>query len=241
MKHIVLGYGDVGKAICEILGPLYEVTKYDPITDKEKPTGRYDVVHVCFPYSAKFIDIVNDYIVDYNPSLVIIHSTVAPGTTSAIKLAPCVHSPVRGRHPDMVRDIRDIYVKYFGGPCAKEAAQIFDNCGVKTKCFEQPETTELGKLFCNISWGLILAFTQEQDRICKYFGVRFEDAVTEFNRSRNAGLEDIGRNEAKMPVLYPGFIGGHCVMPNVNILMQEYPSIFLKVIQESNDRYGKTV
>jgi hypothetical protein len=42
-----------------------------------------------------------------------------------------------------------------------------------------------------------------------------------------------------MPILFPGSIGGHCVMPNVDILMQEYPSIFLKVIKESNDKYGK--
>jgi len=234
MKHLILGFGDVGRGLYELLTDGKNTVV---AVDKDMELkGQFDYLHVCFPYSAQFIDYINEYIFKHNPKLVIIHSTVPPGTTESIKLCPCVHSPVRGRHPSMTRDMK-IYVKYFGGTHAEEAAKIFEDVGVKTKCFPDSNTTELGKLLCNIRWGLNLAFAQEQKRMCDHFGVRYEDVVNEFENSRNMGLEQIDRVNVKMPILYPGVIGGHCVMPNVEILLQEYPSVFLKVIRDSNERY----
>jgi UDP-N-acetyl-D-mannosaminuronate dehydrogenase len=236
MKHLIVGFGDVGRGLYEIFQEnKLEVVAVDKDTDLE---GKFDVLHICFPYSALFIDYVVDYISKYQPKLVIIHSTVPPGTTEQIPFAKTIHSPVRGRHPSMARDMKT-YTKYFGGKNAEEAEKIFSSMGIKTKSFPNSKTTELGKLLCNIRWGLNIAFAQEQKRMCEYYGVKYEDVVNEFEKSRNMGAKEIGRDNALMPILYPGFIGGHCVMPNVNILMQEYPSIFLKVIQESNEKYGE--
>lgn len=236
MKHLILGFGDVGRGISEIITEgNHEVFHIDKGSDLK---GYFNVLHVCFPYSSEFVESVNDYITRFQPELVIIHSTVPPGTTETIKLCPTVHSPVRGRHPTMARDMKT-YTKYFGGEYAEKAAEIFKEQGIKTKCFPDSKTTELGKLLCNIRWGLNIAFAQEQKRMCDYYGVKYEDVVNEFEVSRNEGLEKIERENAKMPVIYPGFIGGHCVMPNVEILMAEYPSMFLKVIKESNQRYSK--
>jgi len=95
----------------------------------------------------------------------------------------------------------------------------------------------LKRPFSGEDWGLNLAFAQEQQRMCKHFGVRYEDVVNEFENSRNRGLKKLKRSKVTMPILYPGYIGGHCVMPNVEILMQDYPSVFLKVILESNAKY----
>ena len=236
MRHVCIGFGDVGRALYEILQEgKQEVVAVDKDANLE---GKFEVMHVCFPYSGKFVDYVVDYIARYQPELVIIHSTVPPGTTESIPFVKTVHSPVRGRHPSMTRDIKT-YVKYFGGKDAEEAAKIFEDLGIKTKSFSDSKTTELGKLLCNIRWGLNIAFAQEQGRMCKHYGIKYEDVVNEFELSRNDGLSKIDRENVRMPILYPGVIGGHCVMPNVNILMQEYPSIFLKVILESNEKYGQ--
>ena len=234
MKHLIIGFGDAGRGLYEILKEK-EVVAIDKDSDLR---GKFDVLHICFPYSAQFIDYVVDYIAKYKPELVIIHSTVPPRTTENIPFAKVVHSPVRGRYPSMTRDMKT-YIKYFGGKYAQEAAKIFEEVGIKTKCFESSLTTELGKLLCNIRWGLNIAFAQEQKRMCDYYGVKYEDVVNEFEKTRNMGLKEISRENVQMPILFPGYIGGHCVMPNVNILMQEYPSIFLKVILESNKKYGQ--
>lgn len=235
MRQCVVGFGQVGRGVKGVLGD--DVVTIDKDSNHK---GKFDVLHICFPYSAIFREQVLDYVAEYSPRLVIIHSTVAPGTTSALNattLCEFVHSPVRGRHPDMANDMR-VYTKYFGGPLASEAASIFGAAGLKTHCFPSSETTELGKLLSNIRWGLNLAFAQEQQRMCKHFNVKYEDVVNEFENSRNEGLGKLNRKKVTMPVLYPGVIGGHCVMPNVEILMQDYPSVFLKVILESNEKYG---
>lgn len=235
MRHLICGFGDVGRGLYEIFQEnKKEVVAIDKDSDLR---GKFDVLHICFPYSAQFVDFVVDYLAKYNPFMIIIHSTVPPGTTGNIPFVKTIHSPVRGRHPSMARDIK-IYTKYFGGKDAGEAAKIFADMGIKTRCFSDAKITELGKLLSNIRWGLNLAFAQEQKRMCEYYGVKYEDVVNEFEKSRNDGLSKIDRQNALMPVIYPGYIGGHCVMPNVNILTQEYPSIFLKVIKESNEKYG---
>jgi len=238
MKHLVVGFGDVGRGLYEIL----QENKKEVVTiDKDNNLeGKFDVLHICFPYSAQFIDYIHDYIAKYNPSLVIIHSTVAPGTTENIRFIKTVHSPVRGRYPRMAGDIKS-YIKYFGGKHSEEASNIFQEMGLRTKCFKSAKVTELGKLLSNIRWGLNIAFAQEQKRMCEYYGISYEEVVNEFEHSRNEGLKKINRQNVVMPILFPGYIGGHCVMPNVNILMQEYPSMFLRVIVDSNERYGQKI
>lgn len=232
MKHLVIGFGDVGRGLYDIL------QKYNPVAiDKgTNLKGQFDVLHICFPYSEGFIESVCNYACEYQPELIIIHSTVAVGTTRAIKVCDAVHSPVRGRHPSMARDMKT-YMKYFGGIQAEKAAKIFQAVGMRTKCFDKPEATELGKLLSNIRWGLNIAFAQEQQRMCEHYGVKYEDVVNEFEHTRNVGLRQINRDKVTMPIIFPGIIGGHCVMPNVDILYAGFVSPFLKVILDSNRKY----
>jgi len=239
MNHCIAGFGDVGRGLAEVFNECK--VKFVAIDKNSKLEDKFDVLHICFPYSKDFVEYVLDYAQRYRPKLTIIHSTVPPGTTSSIgKMIRVVHSPIRGRHPSMSNDIKT-YTKYFGGKHAEEAADIFKGLNIKTKCFEKSEVTELGKLLSNIRWGLNISFAQEQKRMCEFYGIAYEDVVNEFEKSRNKGLKQIGRDNSIMPVMFPGNIGGHCVMPNVEILFAEFPSVFLKVIMESNEKYGKEV
>ena len=52
----------------------------------------------------------------------------------------------------------------------------------------------------------------------------------------NAFVEEI----AYLPHnVFPGHIGGHCVMPNIEILRRKFASKFLEAVVESNESKGK--
>ena len=87
-------------------------------------------------------------------------------------------------------------------------AQHFETLGLKTKVLSSPEATELAKLTETTYFGLMIAWAQEIERHCDRLGADY-DEVTSF-------YEEI---KFFPPVRYfPGVIGGHCVMPNIEIL-----------------------
>ena len=97
---VIIGLGEVGKPLLEIMKDKYQTFGVD--IDKPASISRCDVMHVCFPFqSEKFCRQVVEYIDQYRPALTVINSTVAPGTTRSIAVesrTSVVHSPVRGKH-----------------------------------------------------------------------------------------------------------------------------------------------
>jgi hypothetical protein len=63
-------------------------------------------------------------------------------------------------------------------------------------------------------------------RISRHFGADF-DNVVDF-------IEDTHLVRLDRPVMFPGVIGGHCLIPNVRLLLRVYDSEFLRLILESN-------
>lgn len=229
----ILGYGEVGKGIA----CFYPNPKIKDITRDDGLIG-VDILHVCIPFSEKFIEIVKKEIGEINPKLTIIHSTVAPHTTKAIGGA-VVHSPVRGVHPNLHEGIKT-FVKYIGADnedAGKLAKEHFEGLGIKTKAFENSLTTELGKLLDTTYYGVAIAWHGEMKKICEKEGVDFDKVVTDFNNTYNEGYTELGMSNVVRPVLYPpeGEIGGHCVVPNVEILKKYYKSLGFDLILE----YGK--
>jgi UDP-N-acetyl-D-mannosaminuronate dehydrogenase len=187
-------------------------------------------MHVCYPFEiADFIGETARYIERFRPDLTIINTTVGVGTTRAVAErtgAPVVHSPVRGKHVNMQSDMLH-YVKFVGAldPAAgKSAARHFESIGMRTSVLSAPEATELAKLSETTYFGLIIAWAQEVERYCDRFGQDYDEVASFFE-------------EVKFfpPVKYfPGVIGGHCVMPNIEILSRIGPSGILAAIQASN-------
>jgi UDP-N-acetyl-D-mannosaminuronate dehydrogenase len=238
---LVIGYkGEIGSAILKLIenSEKYNIFKkdVDDIEIKEK----IDIMHICIPYFDNFVDIAVDYVGDYKPGLVIINSTVRPETTQKIhEKANCrmVHSPVRGKHPN----IRDGLLKAikFIGPIDKESGDMakehFESLGIKCSILRSPIETELGKLFSTTYYALCIAYHQEMERVCKKFDSDFEQTVTRFNESYNAVCREINPKVVR-PILSPGFIGGHCLMPNIALLKKDVKSDFLDIIEESNKK-----
>src|SRR5437868_5842335 len=114
-KVIVVGLGEVGKPLFEIIKTRYEVFGVD--IDLTAPLNRCDVMHICFPFDdRKFVGQVLDYIRRYQPALAIINSTVSPGTTRCLARESglaVVNSPVRGKHTRMQEELLN-YTKFIG-------------------------------------------------------------------------------------------------------------------------------
>jgi len=226
---VVVGLGEVGKPILEIVSRHHEVVG----VDVSSPTQRIkavDVMHVCYPFAIEdFVGETVRYIKLFSPGLTIVNSTVAVGTTRAIAErtgAAVVHSPVRGKHVRMLEEILS-YTKFVGAidPVSGErAAKHFESVGMKTRVLSSPEATELAKLTETTYFGLIIAWAQEVERYCDQLGQKYDEIVSFYE-------------EVKFfpPVKYfPGIIGGHCVMPNIEILNRVRHSEILKAIQSSN-------
>src|SRR5690348_8438572 len=121
--HLVIGNGEVGSALREILAADIMDLNFQQLS-----SDRYEFLHICFPYKdSSFLSAVKTYQDRFGPRLTIIHSTVPVGTTSRLD---AVHSPIRGVHPFMTQGIRT-FVKYFGGPKAAAAAEPFVQLGLK--------------------------------------------------------------------------------------------------------------
>ena len=54
-------------------------------------------------------------------------------------------------------------------------------------------------------------------------------------------LEDVHRVRFNKPLHYPDVIGGHCLIPNTELLLNSYDSKFLRLILKSNEKRKKEV
>lgn len=235
---LVVGLGEIGSSMVEVIEESNNFKIFKKDVGDLDIEEKIDVMHVCIPYFDNFVDIVADYIDQYKPELTIVNSTVRPGTTKKIfdKIGRnIVHSPVRGKHPKLKQGILK-YVKFIG-PCTKEAGEIaeehFKEMGVKTETLDSPVNTELAKLFSTTYYGLCIAWHQDMERMCRKYDVELDETFTEFNKTYNDGIKDSLPNFVR-PVMYSGFIGGHCVMPNIDILQKDFESDFLDAIVKSN-------
>ncbi|MBK9272783.1 MAG: hypothetical protein IPM48_14455 [Saprospiraceae bacterium] len=229
MKHLIIGNGEIGKALFKVL------ERYEPkICDTEGIRGKFDVLHVAFPYSDSFVGSVLSYKKRFGARLVIIHSTVKVGTTGQIGEF-CVHSPVRGVHPNLAEGIMT-FVKHFGGEMANEASKIFEDVGVETRVHENPETTEMMKILDTTYYGWNILFMKEVKRICDEYGLDFNDVYTVPNEEYNEGYMLLGKPNVRRPVLeyMEGKIGGHCVINNTFL----FDDWLTNTLKERNNEYG---
>lgn len=239
----IIGTGDVGKAIKKIVEKKYHVFTKDRKNDciKMQPI---DILHICIPYSEKFISIVVKMIKDYTPTLTIIESTVAPGCTRKIykktKRLIC-HSPIRGGHPNLYKSIQT-FIKYIG-PTSKEAGKktqtYYKSLGLQTEVFANAETTEIAKLMDTTYYGWNIIFQKEMAKICTTHKVFFEQAYTKWNETYNEGYKKLNMPHVVRPVLknYPGKIGGHCIISNCQILEKTIADSISKTILKQNKTY----
>ncbi len=134
-------------------------------------------------------------------------------------------SPVRGKHARMKSDMLH-YKKFVAAPCqdaVEPALAHLAEAGFKTATFPTVEVAEVSKLVETTYLGVLIAWAQEMERWAELYGGSFDDA--------NAFIKEIDFLPSH---IFPGEIGGHCVMPNIAILKTQLQSSLLDAVLESN-------
>ena len=246
-KNIVAGLGEIGLPISKILSKNSITIGYD-IDEKlmnKKLFKKYEknntlILHICIPFSKKFTFNVQKLIKKFQPEILVIHSTISPNTTSMLQSKlqiPVIYSATRGIHKRMKYDLKR-YTKFFAisnnAPkkqfAIKEFNKIMRINGIKTKQMSKPETLELGKIICDTSYlGWLINYAQLSNMIAIQHGVDFDEMLT-FS-------DEIQKFLGNRPKMFPGFIGGHCVIPNLDLMHNQT----LDLIKKINTKYEKSV
>jgi UDP-N-acetyl-D-mannosaminuronate dehydrogenase len=228
---LVVGLGEIGRPLLGILREAHHAAGRDI---EDRPFDGVQVLHLCFPYTSDFVSSASRYVSLYEPEVAVVNSTVVPGTTREIQEKtgiPIVYSPVRGKHARMTDELRH-YKKFVAGTSAQAVTLVEDHfaaTGISTQRMSSPEALELAKLLETTYFGVLVAWAQEMDRFAEAVDADYWEIIDFF--------EEI---DFFPPVGFqPGYIGGHCVMPNLELLEQARRSPFIIVMRESNSRRAR--
>jgi len=241
MTDIVLGMGEVGDTLFHLL----EERNFDSIGidadaskcknySKNKQIENPEYLHVCLPGELpEFVDITLDWISKMNGVKVVVHSTVKPGTTKMIQdktKAQVLYSPVRGVHRRFLDDIKK-YTKFISSDEKNLDPKIKSDLEKRFEKIDWMSTTktaELAKILVDTTYyGWLINYAQITKMICDKEGIDF-DEMWKF-------ADEIHKNLGNRPKMYPGIIGGHCVIPNLNLINYED----LDMIKKINEIYEK--
>ena len=244
-KDMVAGIGEIGKPILKLLSKNNIVVGFDlnPDLMDERKFERYQnlktsFLHIAIPVTGKFINNVLKLCKKFQPECIVIHSTVKPGTTEELQgklTIPVIYSATRGVHKRMIYDLKR-YTKFFvisaNAPRGKWASttyvKMMKQCGIKTKKMSKPETLELAKIICDTSYlGWLVNYAQLSNMIAIQHGVDY-DEMWSFS-------DEIQEFLGNSPKMFPGIIGGHCVIPNIDLIDNKS----LNVVKKLNNLYRK--
>jgi UDP-N-acetyl-D-mannosaminuronate dehydrogenase len=127
----------------------------------------------------------------------------------------------------MVEDLLR-YVKFVAAPddtAAAKAAAHFRRAGMSAHRVSTVETLELAKLAETTYFGLLIAYAQELSRWAELTGSDYKQVLDFFGE-----IDFLPQAR-----FFPGFIGGHCVIPNIKLLQQVADSKLLNAVLSSND------
>ena len=242
MTDIILGMGEVGETLFDLLvDRKFDCIGIDLDDSKCKNYTENEIIenpqylHVCLPGELeKFTDIVIEWINKIkNIQVVVIHSTVKPGTTKSIQersSIPILFSPVRGVHRRFLDDIKKYtkFISFDNTEINSEIKKDLENRFEKVEWMSTTKTAELAKILVDTTYyGWLINYAQITKMICEKENVDF-DEMWKF-------ADEIHENLGNRPKMFPGIIGGHCVIPNLNLV--EYEN--LDVIKTINEMYEK--
>ena len=246
-KDVVVGIGEVGKPILKLLSKDNIAVGFDlnPSLMNKRKFEKYQnlktsFLHIAIPISSKFESNLLQLYKKFKPECIVIHSTIGPGTIKKIQKkldVPLIYSATRGVHKRMLKDIKR-YTKFFAisknAPKKQWAIKAYSkkmkNCGIKTKQMSKPETLELAKIICDTSYlGWLINYAQFSNMIAQQYNVNY-DEMWSFS-------DEIHKFLGNRPKMYPGFIGGHCVRPNLDLIHNQT----LDLIKKMNNNYAKNV
>ena len=147
---------------------------------------------------------------------------------------PIAYTPVRGKHPNIKRHLLfwTKWVVTLPPDNLENATNHLGDAGPKVRPYKgPPESLEVAKLWETVYRAVMIASWQEIHRVARRFGANIE-TIAEFIGAVHEILKD-------RPIYYPDFIGGHCLIPDTEILRSVYPPKLFEFIIESNKKRKK--
>jgi len=244
---IVAGLGEIGFPILKLFSKSTIILGYD-INSKlmnlkkfqEYRNSNVKFLHICIPFNDNFSKNVLSLYKKFNPKIIVIHSTVSPYTTKSLQKKipiPIIYSATRGVHKKMLQDLKK-YTKFYAiektAPNQKwasaEYAKLLTKSNVKSKKMSEPITLELAKIVVDTTYyGWLINYAQLSNMIAQKHGVDY-DEMWQFS-------DEIHKFIGNRPKMFPGFIGGHCVIPNLSLIDED---AFWQ-IDKINNIYAKKV
>lgn len=255
----IVGYGYVGKAMYELFKNHYEMKIYDPYYEKsntKEEINACDVAIVCVPTPDKDercdLSIIEETIAWLNTPLILIKSTVLPGTTECLRKRHgkrIVFSPEflgegnyfvppwKYPHPT---EAKYHTFQIFGGEKedTTEMVAIFQPIMGAHVTYAQTDSTtaELVKYMENTWAAAKVTFCNEWYDIAKTFGA-------DYNEIRELFLLD-SRVEEMHTMVFPkkrGF-SGKCLPKDLNAIIaasedKNYSPELLKEVKKTNDKF----
>ena len=246
-KDIVVGLGEIGLPILKLISKKENVVGYDvnkKLMNEKKfikfQTIKTRFLHIAIPVNKNFNSNVLQLCKKFEPECVVIHSTISPGTTERIQKKlniPIIFSATRGVHKRMLKDLQT-YTKFFAisknAPkkdwAVSQYRKTMKKSGIKTQQMSKPETLELAKILCDTTYlGWLINYAQLTNTIAIQHNVNY-DEMWEFS-------DEIQKFLGNRPKMFPGFIGGHCVIPNLSLIDEKS----LWQIDKFNNSFAKKV
>lgn len=232
--QLILGAGEVGRALAQVLDcDLRDEEPKDGLLD------RYEILHIAYPWQIPdFVSTTIAYEDKYRPDYVVVHSTVPVGMCAS---RGWIHSPVRGRHPDLAEGLL-AFVKHFGGEGAEHVARQWTrDTDRAVKIHELAATTEAAKLFELAQYGMEIVMQKEIYEFCAENNLPFDEVYNDFGHSYNDGWKGLGQYHFIKPLLEhtPGPIGGHCVLPGARMLPDYNFQQYVTSAQDELEREAK--
>ena len=239
MTDLVIGYGEVGHALEEILNERYETKIHDPPKERLAPEGKYAWLHICIPYTESFVKTVDFYMKQFSPEHTVIHSTVPVGTTRALSyLYHVTYSPIRGEHPELVRYLREFPKWIATTDDSNEVLSHFQACGISMRLAPSIEALEWFKLLETFEYAYRIVLWQEIERQADRPEVRggvpkneVLSALKEWFFEKRAVYDG---ERGLVPIMFGGVIKGHCLMPNVELLKPLMTKELYEWVMKSN-------
>lgn len=267
MIHAVIGLGEVGNALKAVLVARGKVVEGLDLGDEPRSSllkNRY-VLNVCFPFRTpgdgvslpeaqqEFVDNVTRWVDKFYPGsihLIVVHSTVAPGTTNMLNSSlgkHVVHSPINGKHNSTVKSpcIRrdpepgrtmEAYIedlpKWFGGPEAlkQRVLDVFASVWDKIIWLGDARNSELMKLLATTYYAVNISWVQLVKQTCDALGTDYDYVTSMFRELPDS-------EDWRVDTKFPGYIGGHCLIPNLRILTSIFPDAGLQAILDRNKHF----
>ena len=239
MTDIILGMGEVGSTVYELMEGRHFACvglDADPARRRNHTGGTVQApgfLHVCIPGDiGGFADTVIEHTEAYGPRAVLVHSTVRPGTAATLQGRtdmPVVSSPARGVHrrfmEDMVR-----YTKFVACDVdisADVRAGIQERFA-KVQWMSSTRVLEMAKILTDTTYyGWLINYAQITQMICQREKIDYDEMWT--------FAEEIHTYLGNRPKMFPGVIGGHCVIPNLALIDYEE----LQAVRTINDAFRR--